>query len=417
MSSARGRGSNGGEKRPDKSPLDGPRAKVGGKRIRHSGKRFGSEYHYVTGEMVADAAAADDVVTALRTMGVEVSSVVPIGNSDLVTISVDAARSIDQIVSLLNGSLPVEPNHVLTTHSHIGGPGVLRPKAVDPSNIPTRELKGRGAGVTIGVVDSSFYDPGDAGHPAWAIDGIVFDTVAPMPSTAGTHDVSIGHGNAVVSIIKQLAPEALVVTSTVHTEKGDVAGGMSDCSVAAAIEELLGKHRIHILVLPLGGSTRAGAMPAITRALEPYLTSTVIIASAGNNGDDPTVYPASDPDVVGVAAWKSTAVDLGYVQGAAKVVMEPFAGLPKLSLAPWSNSGVCAQLAAPGVRVPAPFLTGSYAIRGGDKNTGAYVTTQNFNGWALFTGTSFAAPIAAGVTAGAVGGTTPTVGDILDSLF
>lgn len=30
MSSARGKGSNGGEKRPDKSPLDGPRAKVGG---------------------------------------------------------------------------------------------------------------------------------------------------------------------------------------------------------------------------------------------------------------------------------------------------------------------------------------------------------------------------------------------------
>ncbi|MCH7668786.1 MAG: S8/S53 family peptidase [Acidobacteria bacterium] len=366
---------------------------------------------------MADAAAADEVLSALRTMGVEVSTIVPIGNTDLVSIAVDARTSIDHVASLLNGSLPVEPNHVLTTHSHLGGLGVLRPQAVDPSKIPTRELKGRGAGVTIGVVDSSFYAPGDAGHPVWAIDGIVFDTVAPVPSTAGVHDVSIGHGNAVVSIIKQLAPQALVFTSTVHTEKGDVAGAMSDCSVAAAIEELLGKHRIHILVLPLGGSTRAGAMPAITRALDPYLASTVVIASAGNNGDDPTVYPASDPDVVGVAAWRSTAVDLGYAKGAAKVVMEPFAGLPKLSLAPWSNGGVCAQLAAPGVRVPTPFLTGSFAIRGGDKNTGDYVTTQNFDGWALFTGTSFAAPIAAGVAAGEVGGTTPTVGDILDSLF
>ncbi len=417
MSAGNGKGSGKGSPQQSGNPLDGSRARVGGKRIRHSGTGVGASYYYVTGELIADSSAVDDVLAGLRRINIDKCPTTPIGDTGLVTIEVDARTRVDQIVDLLSGPLAVEPNHVLTTHRHLGGLAVLRPKAVDPAKIATRPMKGRGESVTIGVVDSFFYDPVAAGHPSWATDGVDFDAVGAIPKENVTHSATVGHGNAVVSIVKQLAPESTVVTSTIETAKGDVPGTMSDTAVAGAIERLLGKHRVQILVLPLGGSTRSGAMPATARALDPYLGSTVVIASAGNSGNDPTVYPASDPDVVGVGSWKPSAMDLAYARGAAKVVMPPYAGLPKLALAPWSNSGVCAQLAAPGVRVPAPFLSGRYAIEGGEKNTGQFVTKQNFNGWALFTGTSFAAPIAAGVAAGAVGGSVPSVTDILDALF
>jgi Subtilase family len=417
MSGGHGKGTRKGTPEPKAMALDGPRARVGGKRIRHSGKGVGAAYYYVTGELIADASAVDDVLAALRRVDIDKCPTRPIGKTGLVGIEIDARKRVDQIVNLLSGPLAVEPNHVLTSHFHLGGLAVLRPKAVDPAKIATRPLKGRGEHVTIGVVDSFFYDPVAAGHPSWAIDGVDFDVVGPVPSEHRPHNVTIGHGNAVVGIIKQLAPEATVITSTIETVAGDVPGAMSDTSVAAAIERLLSEHRVHILVLPLGGSTRSGAMPAIARALDPYLDSTVVIASAGNSGDDPTVYPALDPDIVGVSAWKPSAMELSYARGAAKVVLPPYAGLPKLALAPWANSGVCAQLAAPGVRVPAPFLTGRYAIEGGEKNTGAFIAQQEFKGWALFTGTSFAAPIAAGVAAGAVGGSIPSHGEILDALF
>jgi len=417
MSAGHGKGPSKGKPRSPANPLDGPRARVGGKRIRHSGKGVGGAYYYVTGELVADSGAVDDVLVALRRIDIAECPTTPVGDTGLVTIEVDTRTRIDQLVNLLSGPLAVEPNHVLTTHFHLGGLAVLRPQAVDPAKIATRPLKGRGECVTIGVIDSSFYDPVAAGHPSWATEGVDFDVVGALPAERSTHSVTVGHGNAVVSIIKQLAPESRVVTATVATAKGDVPGTMSDTALANAIERLLGEHRVHMLVLPLGGSTRSGAMPATARALDPYLGSTVVIASAGNSGDDPTVYPASDPDVVGVGAWKSSAMDLAYARGAAKVVLAPYAGLPKLALAPWSNSGVCAQLAAPGVRVPAPFLTGTYTIEGGEKNTGDFVSKQNFKGWALFTGTSFAAPIAAGVAAGAVGGSVPSVSDILEALF
>ena len=85
----------------------------------------------------------------------------------------------------------------------------------------------------------------------------------------------------------------------------------------------------------------------------------------------------------------------------------PFDYLGKLTLADWSNKGIAAQLGAPGVAVPAPFVTGKLKIRSGSLDRPEGVKEAAFAGWAMFTGTSFAAAVAAGCIAGTVSGKCP----------
>jgi hypothetical protein len=228
-----------------------------------------------------------------------------------------------------------------------------------------------------------------------------------LPNPRIVHHSYVGHGNAIVGILKQLAPAATVITSTIESDPSDAPGGTTDRRLASAIERLLSRHRIHILVLPFGGSTRHGNMPVTERALEPYLGSTLVVASAGNEGLDPTMYPAVDPDVVGTGAWKRKATDLGWLNKVCSTVASPLGALGSLSLADWSNKGLAVQLGAAGVGVPAPFVTGTLKIRPGILDQPGAAGAARFPGWALFTGTSFAAAVAAGCVAGAVGGNTP----------
>jgi hypothetical protein len=86
--------------------------------------------------------------------------------------------------------------------------------------------------------------------------------------------------------------------------------------------------------------------------------------------------------------------------------MSPHAGLGKYRLADWSNQGIAAQLGAPGIAVPAPFVKGRFNVGPGTLDP-AGTKWIGFDGWGLFTGTSFAVAVAAGCIAGTVGGKFP----------
>ena len=166
-------------------------------------------------------------------------------------------------------------------------------------------------------------------------------------------------------------------------------------------------------MIPFGGSTRLGSMPVTEAVVTPHLSSTLVIASAGNDGLDTTMYPAVDPDTIGVAAWSKKATDLGWLKEACSAVSPPARGLGLRSLAYWSNKGIAAQLAAPGVAVPAPFVSATLKIKSGSLDRPEGVKAQRFTGWGLFTGTSFSAAVAAGCLAGEVGGAKPPTPDTL----
>lgn len=388
--------------------LEGGRgATIGGIPIAHSSDS--SSYYYQRGVLIVPNEALDELLQGLGRLGLTAkhAKIDPIGETGVTQIRLTTRRPIDKLIEDLGGTLPVEPSYVLFPATHVKGFSARRPVPAPRSAIPPGPRRGRGANVNVGVVDLGFFDPKKAGHPAWASNGVVLDEVIDPPDPRQVHNSYVGHGNAVIGIIKQLAPAATVITSTIESDPDDAPGGTTDRRLAAAIERLLDCHRIHILVIPFGGSTRLGNMPVTERVLEPHLGSTLVIASAGNEGLDPTMYPAVDPEVVGTGAWKRKATDLGWLNKACNTVVPPLRALGSLSLADWSNKGIAVQLGAAGVAVPAPFVTATLKIRPGALDQPAGIKPARFPGWGLFTGTSFAAAVAAGCVAGEVGGAQP----------
>ena len=379
-------------------------ATIDGIRVAHSKRECG--YYYQRGVLIVPDDALDELLAALGRLGIgsEGTSIDPIGRTGLTQVRIPSRRATDALIDQLGGTLPVEPGYIAFSAPHIEGFAARRPAQARRGDIPSRPRVGRGNNVNIGVVDLGFFSPADAGHPPWAIDKVFLDREIPLPDPNVTHPPYVGHGNAIVGILKQLAPDAAVYTSTIETKKGDAPGVTSDRRLAEAIERLLSHDRIHILVVPFGGATRHGLMPVTERVLQPHLDSTLIIASAGNDGVDPTTYPAVDPDVVGTGSWRRQATDLGWLGKACATVLPPIDAAGRYTLAPWSNQGIAAQLGAPGVLVPAPFVTEKLTIGSGSLESGKGPKEIRFNGWALFTGTSFSAAVVAGCVAGDIGG-------------
>jgi len=384
----------------------GRNATIGGAPVAHS--TTAGAYYYQRGVLIAPTEAGADLLAVLDRRGIDrerraIEDLERFGLTEIRYRSRRKDHETDRLVEELGGTIPVEPGYILFPATHIGGFAARRPTPAPLRAIPNQPRRGRGKGVNIGVVDLGFFDPNEAGHPRWAADGVMLDATIPLPDPAVTHYPFVGHGNAIVGILKQLAPQAAVYTSTIESRPGDAPGGTSDRFLAEAISRLLCTHRIHILVIPFGGATRLGAMPITERALEPHLESTLVIASAGNDGIDPTVYPAVDPGVVGVGAWKPAATRLGWLKKACDSVLSPATAVGTYQFAPWSNQGIASQLGAAGVAVPAPFVTAQLDVMAGTQDPPGNATLD-FEGWGMFTGTSFAAPVAAGCIAGVVGG-------------
>ena len=390
-------------------------ATIGGIPIGHSATP--SDYYFQRGVLMVPNEALDELLEALGRLGLTAkqAKIEPVGETGITQIRLQTRRPIDRLIEELGGTLPVEPSYVLFPATHVRGFSARRPVPAPRSAIPSGPRRGRGANVNVGVVDLGFFDPKKAGHPTWASNGVYLDKVMPAPGPGVTHNSYVGHGNAAVGIVKQLAPAADVYTSTIESSPGDAPGGTTDRRLGEAIERLLGRHRIHILVVPFGGATRLGAMPVTDAVIEPHLGSTLVVASAGNDGLDPTMYPAVDPDVVGAGSWNRKATDLGWLNKACTTVTSPLQALGTLSLADWSNKGIAVQLGAPGNAVPAPFVTETLKIRPGSLDNPQTDRVARFPGWALFTGTSFAAAVVAGCIAGEVGGATPPTPEMLET--
>jgi len=379
-------------------------ATIGGIPVAHS--KSGSEYYFQRGVLMVPNEALDELLQALGRLGLSQkdAKLEPVGGTGVVQVKISARRPTDRLIEELGGTIPVEPSYVLFPATHVLGFSAKRPVPAPATVIPRSPLRGRGRGVNIGVVDLGFFDPAKAGHPGWARRGVELDRAMDLPDPRVNHYPYVGHGNAIIGILKQLAPEATVYTSTIESQASDAPGGTTDRRLGEAIERLLCRQRIHILVVPFGGSTRHGSMPVTESVLGPHLGSTLVFASAGNYGLDPTMYPAVDPEVVGTGSWKRRAADLGWLAKTCRTVASPLRSLGSLALADWSNQGIAVQLGAAGVAVPAPFVTGTLKIRAGYLDKPAAIRSARFAGWGLFTGTSFAAAVAAGCVAGEVGG-------------
>jgi hypothetical protein len=225
--------------------------------------------------------------------------------------------------------------------------------------------------ITVAVIDTGINrEPRTDGWLASiAEDAQNEDPLDVLPG-AGVLDDSAGHGTFVSGVIQQIAPEATV---TVYRAVDSQGMGKSD-DIGPVIVKAAADGAT-IINLSLGTPTVDDQPPlafaTAMQALQAQYPEVLVVASAGNNGDDTLMFPAAMPGVTGVGALK-----------------------PDLTPADWSSFGYWVECSAVGVGVTSTFVKG---VEQHDDGTGS----QQFgvNAWAVWSGTSFSAAQITGAVA------------------
>ena len=212
---------------------------------------------------------------------------------------------------------------------------------------------GRGAGVRVAILDTGI----DRTHPALAgsiVGGWDFVDEDPDPTDSadgidddgdGVVDEALGHGTHVAGIVHLTAPGAELLVARVLSSEGH--GDMID--VARAIRWAVA-HGARVINLSLGSLTRSDAVQlALAEAAD---VGVVCVAAAGNSGSNtPVEFPASSRFTVAVAALD--------VQG-----------LP----AAFTSYGDFVEISAPGTAIRSTFTGGGYALWSGTSMAAPFVS-------------------------------------------
>lgn len=255
-----------------------------------------------------------------------------------------------------------------------GGDGAPTPPD-PPVQWPERAL-GPGRGVRIGVLDTALSaQPWLAG--GWV--GQYSDTLehhrptGTLPAGAETRSPISGHATFVTGLVLRQAPGATVEVHRVLDDHGTA----DSWTVAKAIASS-GQGGLDVLNLSLACWTEDNHPPlALSTAVNRVGPATVIVAAAGNHATTaqgkvaPPAWPAALDDVVAVGAATAS--------GAGSAAFSP--------AQPWVD------VLAPGVDLVSTYLDGP--VRAGRRSV-------HFDGFARWSGTSFAAALVTGVIAAGI---------------
>ncbi len=369
----------------------------------------------------------------------------------IITIERDEP-DIPGLVGELHDALPhlrqhIHPHYVLTAlpdaqWEPIAQPGPqYRPQAPDVrhkapgarSGCAPAALAAVETELRVGVLDTGwFFDPNDEKDKRnkwvrdWFDGRLEYEGEVTPRKNGAELNPGDGHGPFAASVVLQVTPGVKVVGRPVHTS-GLNHGFVTDCELAQALcrykdvffPDETGAGGVDVLNLSFGANTHhtAGTLPLTAQVLQSYfdwyfrhqdhvhgaerdappaIPRPIVVASAGNSGSSQPVYPAALPFVLGVGALDSPTSPL-----------HP-------SVACWSNRGTWVQTYAPGSDVDGIYLEGSFTFdretwshdpegerlqlpEGCARPGGPTQSPLDFNGWAMWQGTSFAAPFVAGV--------------------
>jgi subtilisin family serine protease len=199
----------------------------------------------------------------------------------------------------------------------------------------------------------------------------------------GRLGLQTGHGTFIAGIVLQHAPAAEITIAKVLDEDGVT----DELTIATALARLHAD--VDIVNLSLGGYTVGDRPPlSFARALQALEPEAVIVAAAGNAGlHDRPFWPAAFPfpDVVAVAALDEDG-----------------------KLAAFSNYGPWVDLARPGVDVLSTFPT-----HDGPRRADEAGDPDLYDGFARWSGTSFAAARVTGEIAAAMAASAHGVAELL----
>jgi subtilisin family serine protease len=263
----------------------------------------------------------------------------------------------------------VAPNHVLVGEPrYMGGPGG-EPRPATRGTEPDPE---RGSdGPVVGALDTGVPRGLGGLHPSLAARLVTEDPdIDALYTTGDLLDHEAGHGTFVSGVIMQLAPWLQIDPEKVL----DSAGFGDDVTVTLG----LARANRALVNASFGGYTHADRPPL---ALEAFLAKrdpeSVIVAAAGNAGSSRPFWPAAFKHVIAVGAVDTKGEGL----------------LP----ASFSNHGDWVDCCAPGVDIRSTYVKGEWQLA----NSGVL---EAFDGWACWSGTSFAAPSVVATIAAAMQG-------------
>ena len=174
----------------------------------------------------------------------------------------------------------------------------------------------------------------------------------------GRLDTQNGHGSFVAGVVHQHAPHLVIDPGKVL----DTTGVGDDASITLELLET----KAPVINLSLGGYTEDDRPPiGMADAVRILRRRAVLVAAAGNNASGRPFWPAAFKGVLAVAAYDATGESPRRAQ--------------------FSNFGHWVDLCAPGVDIVSTFVH--------------FPGEPGFEGWARWSGTSFASPFVAAVVA------------------
>jgi hypothetical protein len=262
-----------------------------------------------------------------------------------------------------------------------GGP-VDQPRPVPPFD-PPASASTAGAAVRIGVLDT-----GVVRHPWW-VDAPWFARVADddreeidRHPVDQRRDRQAGHGTFVAGMVVQGARDAdLTIERVLRSD-----GLCDEAELLAVLHRIAAAasngQRLDLLNLSFGGYTYDDQpSPHVAAAIAAVAEHAVIVAAAGNHGDDRPFWPAALPDVIAVGALTSDGTER----------------------AAFSNFGPWVDTYRRGVGLTSAFVTfPTHPSEPPDQPT--FTGDPIFDGYARWSGTSFAAPVVTAEIARAIAG-------------
>lgn len=262
------------------------------------------------------------------------------------------------------------------TGGAVAAAGYPSPPTSTPQPLPSASDSGRGHGVRVGVLDTQIFPNDQLGGR------YTTDSRSLLAAQHGPLSHYRGHATFVAGLILREAPCAeLEVRGVLHGDEP-----LTTTWQLAREMARMADRGIDVLNMSLACQTDDGLPPlALSRAVDLLSPDMVIVAAAGNidnkmvDGKKP-MWPAALDKVIAVGAT--------YQNGR----VADFS--PRM---PWID------ILAPGVDVVSTYLSGNVDILHPDGDASSKATTSNtavdhlqFNGWATWSGTSFAAATVTG---------------------
>ena len=264
-----------------------------------------------------------------------------------------------------------------------------RSSSARPAKAPALAKKTPVQGVRVAILDTGWADTGFAPQGLPAIKVTPHGGDQPDEDGDGFLDPAAGHGTFIGGVIEQATPGCDIEIIEILSTYGD-GDEVTISNVLHALSQRPEKERPDIVNLSFGGYSPLG-MGALAKAIADLADAgSAVVASAGNDSTCFPMFPASLPHVVGVAALDEND-----------------------DAAVFTNYGPWVRACARGTNVVSLFFDNFNGAGPKEKN----YDPDKFEGWALWSGTSFAAPAVVAALARAVaGGATPhqAVADLID---